>query len=108
MLQTCLFLSTSSPGPCNKVVVGYHSVLDNGNPQSGRMLKKDVGVARTIPVLAQRAASEALVGRAQLGSSQPPLSKGSRQTLIAALLGQGAPRRARVGWVRSLGFLSIL
>ena len=25
-------LSTSPPGPCNKVTVGYHSPLENGNP----------------------------------------------------------------------------
>ena len=32
MLQTCMFRSTSPPGPCDKVVVGYHSPLENGNP----------------------------------------------------------------------------
>lgn len=43
MLQTCVFRSTSSPGPCDKAKVRYHSALENGNPQPSRMLKKDVG-----------------------------------------------------------------
>src|SRR5262249_14788516 len=42
MLQTCMFLSTSSPGPCNKVLVGYHSLLDNGNPSHGSVLKQSL------------------------------------------------------------------
>jgi hypothetical protein len=32
MLQACMFRSTSPPGPCGKVVLGYHSPLKNGNP----------------------------------------------------------------------------
>ena len=32
MLQTWIFLSTSPPGPCDKAVAGYHSLLENGNP----------------------------------------------------------------------------
>jgi hypothetical protein len=27
-----MFRSTSPPGPCEKVVVGYHSIFENGNP----------------------------------------------------------------------------
>jgi hypothetical protein len=32
MLQACMFRSTSPPGPCVKVVLGYHSPFENGNP----------------------------------------------------------------------------
>ena len=39
MLQTCIFRSTSPPGPCGKVISGYHSFLENGNPTPSRMLK---------------------------------------------------------------------
>jgi hypothetical protein len=35
-----MFRSTSPPGPCNKVDLGYHSLFENGNPRPGRMLKK--------------------------------------------------------------------
>ena len=38
--------STSPPGPCDKVVVGYHSPLENGNPRSSRMLKKPVSTGK--------------------------------------------------------------
>lgn len=31
MLQACMFCSTSPPGPCVKIVLGYHSPLKNGN-----------------------------------------------------------------------------
>ena len=31
MLQACMSRSTSPPGPCDKVIVGYHSPLENGN-----------------------------------------------------------------------------
>jgi len=31
MLQACMFRSTSPPGPCVKIVLGYHSPLKNGN-----------------------------------------------------------------------------
>ena len=34
MLQACMFRSTSPPGPCVKVVLGYHSPLKNGNLNS--------------------------------------------------------------------------
>ena len=32
MLQACMFRSTSPPGPCDKAIQGYHSILKNGNP----------------------------------------------------------------------------
>jgi hypothetical protein len=44
MLQTCIFRSTLPPGPCGKVIPGYHSFLENGNPKPGRMLKKSPSV----------------------------------------------------------------
>jgi len=31
MLQACMFRATSPPGPCVKVVLGYHSPLKYGN-----------------------------------------------------------------------------
>jgi hypothetical protein len=31
MLQACMFRVTSPPGPCVKVMLGYHSPLNNGN-----------------------------------------------------------------------------
>ena len=31
MLQTCIFRSTSPPGPFDEAIVGYHSILENGN-----------------------------------------------------------------------------
>jgi hypothetical protein len=37
-----MFRSTSPPGPSDKVALGYHSLLENGNPSPGRMLKKSV------------------------------------------------------------------
>lgn len=33
-----MFLSTSPPGPYNKVVAGYHSPLNNGNPSPGALI----------------------------------------------------------------------
>ncbi len=42
MLQTCIFRSTLPPGPCGKVILGYHSPLENGNPSLSRMLKKSI------------------------------------------------------------------
>ena len=49
---------------------------------------------------------KALVGRAQLGASRPPPLVRVRS--LRPYLGQGASRRARVGRVRRLAFLSIL
>ena len=40
MLQACIFRSTSPPGPCDKVILGYHSLLENGNPKP--KLKKSI------------------------------------------------------------------
>jgi len=67
-------------------------------------------------VLAQRAVSEDPRWTRAVGDSFEPSRdneyeqawKDNRWSLAAALLGQGASRRARVGQVRSLDFLSIL
>ena len=69
------------------------------------MLKSGDGVAGTIPVLAQRAASEGPRWTRAVGIIPPtPYSDSS----LRPCLGQGASRRARVGRVRSLACLSIL
>ena len=54
MLQTCMFRSTSPPGHCDRMVVGYHSPLENGNPSPGKMLKKSANTRKVEVTVEQR------------------------------------------------------
>ena len=83
MLQTCVFRFTSPPGPCDKVVLGYHSPLENGNPSPGRMLKKS--------------ASGVLASFRPSTGTRPPHQLGGAHRLGAPYSSHRAPQRVRLG-----------
>jgi hypothetical protein len=49
MLQTCMFRSTSPPGPCDQAIVNYHSFLENGNLRPSLGLLPNTHQQPTLP-----------------------------------------------------------
>ena len=70
------------------------------------MLKKENGATETIPVLPERARSECARSMGAVGII--PVTPLDEAGSLRSRLGQGASRRAGVGWVRTSAFLSIM